>query len=81
MKTSVILAALAVVSTAFASPADWDRYGEKGGKKGGDGWSGKKFTSTYNAVATPGQVIDTNDVCREGHRKWPASQLTCSLPK
>lgn len=55
MKTSAILAGLALFSTAIAAPAD--SYDKKGGK----GWGGKKFTSTYDVVATPGQVIDVTD--------------------
>ena len=65
--------ALAVAATATASPF-WD---DKGGNRWGNGWKGGhgkgqggndmcqngpfKFTSTYDIVATPDQVVNSDN--------------------
>ena len=69
MKTSaafITTALLATSALAAPEPQGWKKGGHKGGKNRPSRWGGGNkgpipFTSTYHVVATPGQVVDTEN--------------------
>ena len=64
MKTSIILSLAALATSVFALPEPWSKD-KAPGYKGNHWGKGKKgpipYTSTYNVVATPGQVVNATE--------------------